>query len=69
MSEILKVVNKRSQNLHTEMLLRLLGARVKGEGTVEAGHEAAADFLRRLRRPDGELGPARRLGPQPRRTW
>ena len=48
MSEILKVVNKRSQNLHTEMLLRLLGAQVKGEGTVEAGHEAVADFLRRL---------------------
>jgi D-alanyl-D-alanine carboxypeptidase/D-alanyl-D-alanine-endopeptidase (penicillin-binding protein 4) len=48
MAEIVKVVNKRSQNLHTEMLLRLLGARVKGEGTVEAGHEALEDFLRRL---------------------
>jgi D-alanyl-D-alanine carboxypeptidase/D-alanyl-D-alanine-endopeptidase (penicillin-binding protein 4) len=47
-SEILRVVNKKSQNLHTEMLLRLLGARVKGEGTVEAGHEATEDFLRRL---------------------
>jgi len=47
MSEILAVVNKRSQNLHTEMLLRLLGSRVKGEGTVEAGHEAIDDFLRR----------------------
>jgi D-alanyl-D-alanine carboxypeptidase/D-alanyl-D-alanine-endopeptidase (penicillin-binding protein 4) len=48
MSEIVKVINKRSQNLHTEILLRLLGARVKGEGTVEAGHEAELDFLRRL---------------------
>lgn len=47
MSEILAVVNKRSQNLHTEMLLRLLGSRVKGEGTVEAGQEAIDDFLRR----------------------
>ena len=51
MAEILKVVNKRSQNLHTEMLLRLLGARVKGQGTVEAGHEAAADFLARNKVP------------------
>jgi PBP4 family serine-type D-alanyl-D-alanine carboxypeptidase len=48
MSEILKIVNKNSQNLHTEMLLRLVGARVKGEGTVEAGHEAIDDFLHRL---------------------
>jgi D-alanyl-D-alanine carboxypeptidase/D-alanyl-D-alanine-endopeptidase (penicillin-binding protein 4) len=51
MSEIVKVVNKRSQNLHTEMLLRLLAAKVKGEGTVAAGHEAVEDFLRRLRVP------------------
>jgi D-alanyl-D-alanine carboxypeptidase/D-alanyl-D-alanine-endopeptidase (penicillin-binding protein 4) len=48
MSEIVKVVNKRSQNLHTEMLLRLLGAKVNGAGTVEAGHEALEDFLHRL---------------------
>jgi D-alanyl-D-alanine carboxypeptidase/D-alanyl-D-alanine-endopeptidase (penicillin-binding protein 4) len=50
-SEILAVVNKRSQNLHTEMLLRLLGSRVKGEGTVESGHEAIDDFLRRQNVP------------------
>jgi serine-type D-Ala-D-Ala carboxypeptidase/endopeptidase (penicillin-binding protein 4) len=48
MSEIVKVVNKRSQDLHTEMLLRLLGAKVKGEGTVEAGQAAVDEFLRRL---------------------
>lgn len=48
MAEIVKVVNKMSQNLHTEMLLRLLGAKVKGEGTVEAGHAVADEFLRRL---------------------
>jgi D-alanyl-D-alanine carboxypeptidase/D-alanyl-D-alanine-endopeptidase (penicillin-binding protein 4) len=48
MAEIVKVVNKMSQNLHTEMLLRLLGAKVKGEGTVEAGHAALDEFLRRL---------------------
>ena len=48
LAEIVKVVNKVSQNLHTEMLLRVLGARVKGEGTVEAGHAAVDDFLHRL---------------------
>lgn len=48
LAEILKGVNKPSQNLHTEMLLRLLGARVKGAGTVEAGHAAVMEFLRRV---------------------
>jgi D-alanyl-D-alanine carboxypeptidase/D-alanyl-D-alanine-endopeptidase (penicillin-binding protein 4) len=48
LAEILKGVNKPSQNLHTEMLLRLLGARVKGAGTVEAGHAAVMEFLRRI---------------------
>jgi D-alanyl-D-alanine carboxypeptidase/D-alanyl-D-alanine-endopeptidase (penicillin-binding protein 4) len=47
LSEILKGVNKPSQNLHTEMLLRLLGAQVKGQGTVEAGHQALSEFLER----------------------
>ena len=48
LAEILKGVNKPSQNLHTEMLLRLLGARLKGAGTVEAGHAAVMEFLRRV---------------------
>jgi D-alanyl-D-alanine carboxypeptidase/D-alanyl-D-alanine-endopeptidase (penicillin-binding protein 4) len=48
LAEILKGVNKPSQNLHAEMLLRLLGARVKGAGTVEAGHAAVMEFLRRV---------------------
>jgi serine-type D-Ala-D-Ala carboxypeptidase/endopeptidase (penicillin-binding protein 4) len=48
LSEALKAVNKPSQNLHTEMLLRLLGARVKGEGSVEKGHEALREFLERM---------------------
>jgi D-alanyl-D-alanine carboxypeptidase/D-alanyl-D-alanine-endopeptidase (penicillin-binding protein 4) len=51
LAEILRVVNKKSQNLHTEMLLRLLGARVKAGGSLEAGHEAVEDFLRRLNVP------------------
>lgn len=48
LSEILKVVNKESQNLHTEVLLRLLGQRAKGEGSVTAGHEAVREFLTRI---------------------
>jgi serine-type D-Ala-D-Ala carboxypeptidase/endopeptidase (penicillin-binding protein 4) len=47
LAEALKAVNKPSQNLHAEMLLRLLGARVKGEGSVAAGLSAVMDFLRR----------------------
>ena len=48
LAEILKGINKPSQNLRTEILLRLLGARVKGAGTVEAGHAAVLEFLRRV---------------------
>ena len=48
LAEILKDVNKPSQNLHAEMLLRLLGARLKGTGTVEAGQAAVLEFLRRM---------------------
>jgi len=47
LSEVLKEINKPSQNLHTEMLLRVLGARVKGEGSVAKGHEALTEFLGR----------------------
>jgi len=47
LSEVLKGVNKPSQNLHAEMLLRLLGARLKGDGTVESGQAAVEEFLLR----------------------
>jgi len=47
LSEVLKEVNKKSQNLHAEMLLRILGAQVKGEGSVEKGEEALREFLAR----------------------
>jgi len=45
---VLKGVNKPSQNLHAELLLRLLGARLKGEGSTTAGHAAVGDFLSRI---------------------
>ncbi len=40
-----EIINKRSQNLHAEMLLRTLGAELKGEGTNEGGLQAVKDFL------------------------
>jgi serine-type D-Ala-D-Ala carboxypeptidase/endopeptidase (penicillin-binding protein 4) len=53
LAEALKAVNKPSQNLHAEMLLRLVGAKAKGEGSVVAGQAAVGEFLRRLGvRPD-----------------
>jgi D-alanyl-D-alanine carboxypeptidase/D-alanyl-D-alanine-endopeptidase (penicillin-binding protein 4) len=48
LAEVLKIVNKESHNLQAEILLRLLGLQVKGEGTVSAGQEAVKDFLERM---------------------
>jgi serine-type D-Ala-D-Ala carboxypeptidase/endopeptidase (penicillin-binding protein 4) len=53
MAEMLKAVNKPSQNLHAEMLLRLLGTRSQGDGSAAAGQAAVGAFLRRVGvRPD-----------------
>jgi D-alanyl-D-alanine carboxypeptidase/D-alanyl-D-alanine-endopeptidase (penicillin-binding protein 4) len=53
LAEVIRVINKESQNLHTEMLLRHVGAKRSGLGSVEAGREAVDDFLRRMGvRPD-----------------
>lgn len=41
----LEVINKQSQNLHAEMLLRTLGAEFSGEGTDEAGLQVVRRFL------------------------
>jgi serine-type D-Ala-D-Ala carboxypeptidase/endopeptidase (penicillin-binding protein 4) len=41
----LQIINKRSQNLHAEMLLRTLGAEFKGEGTDEAGLQVVKEFI------------------------
>jgi D-alanyl-D-alanine carboxypeptidase/D-alanyl-D-alanine-endopeptidase (penicillin-binding protein 4) len=49
LAEALKAVNKPSQNLHAETMLRLLGARRRGVGSAEAGHEAVLEFLKRQR--------------------
>jgi D-alanyl-D-alanine carboxypeptidase/D-alanyl-D-alanine-endopeptidase (penicillin-binding protein 4) len=42
--ESLKVVNKVSQNLHAEMLLRTLGREVKNYGTLTVGLEVLSEF-------------------------
>ncbi len=56
MAEMVRVVNKESQNLHAEMLLRLVGLKVKGEGSAEKGHEAVAEMAKRLGVPDDGWG-------------
>ena len=45
--EELAAVNKPSQNLHAELLLRRVGLKVKGEGTAEAGLLAVRELLER----------------------
>jgi D-alanyl-D-alanine carboxypeptidase/D-alanyl-D-alanine-endopeptidase (penicillin-binding protein 4) len=41
----LEIINKRSQNLHAEMLLRTLGAEFRNNGSDEAGIQVVKDFL------------------------
>lgn len=47
----LAAINKPSQNLHAEILLRRLGQRVKGQGTAEAGLLAVREFLEKAGLP------------------
>jgi D-alanyl-D-alanine carboxypeptidase/D-alanyl-D-alanine-endopeptidase (penicillin-binding protein 4) len=55
-AEMIRVVNKESENVHAEMLLRLVGLRVKGDGSPEKGHEAVGEFLKRLGVPSEGWG-------------
>jgi D-alanyl-D-alanine carboxypeptidase/D-alanyl-D-alanine-endopeptidase (penicillin-binding protein 4) len=43
--QALEIINKQSQNLHAEMLLRTLGAEFRGEGTNQAGLQVVREFL------------------------
>ncbi len=45
--EVLRVINKTSQNLHAEMLLRTMGREVKNFGSLTAGLEVVEEFLKR----------------------
>ena len=44
----LAVINKRSQNLHAEVLLKTLGARAGGEGSVAGGGRVVRQYLKKL---------------------
>jgi len=45
LKDIVFIVNKKSDNLYTEMLLRAIGLKVKGEGSLDNGVEAVEEFL------------------------
>lgn len=47
LAEAVASTNRTSQNLHAELILRVLGAKVRGEGTTAKGIEAVLDFLKR----------------------
>jgi D-alanyl-D-alanine carboxypeptidase/D-alanyl-D-alanine-endopeptidase (penicillin-binding protein 4) len=51
----LPVINKRSQNLHAEILLKALGAHAAREGSLEGGERAVRRFLHERRIPDDAL--------------
>ena len=53
---LVEEVNKESQNLHAELLLRRLGAHANGPGTTEAGLDAVTEFLDRLSVPRSGWG-------------
>src|ERR1700689_2147520 len=53
LSEIVRVTNKVSQNLHAEMLLRAVAHEKKGFGVTDAGIWAEQDFLKTVGVADG----------------
>ena len=48
MSEMLALLNKPSDNLIAECLLKTLGAQLKGKGSAAAGEQAELDFLEKI---------------------
>jgi D-alanyl-D-alanine carboxypeptidase/D-alanyl-D-alanine-endopeptidase (penicillin-binding protein 4) len=48
LSQIIAFMNKASDNLIAECLLKTLGARFKGQGTTEAGREVVLEFLKQI---------------------
>lgn len=53
LAELLPLLNKPSDNLIAECLLRAVGARAAKEGSVEAGAQAAVEWFRSLGLPQG----------------
>lgn len=48
LSEILRLLNKPSDNLIAEVLLKTLGAERKGKGSASAGEQVELDFLKKI---------------------
>lgn len=48
LAELLSLMNKPSDNLIAECLLRTLGLKVKGKGTTESGVEVEEEFLKKI---------------------
>jgi len=55
LAEDLPIINKRSQNLHAEILLKALGARVGGEGSLAGGEKAVRSYLEDRKIESGDL--------------
>jgi serine-type D-Ala-D-Ala carboxypeptidase/endopeptidase (penicillin-binding protein 4) len=55
LSEIVRVTNKVSQNLHAELLLRAVAHEKKGFGVTDAGIWAEQDFLKTAGVADGDV--------------
>lgn len=53
--EIIRVMNKVSQNLHAELLLRAVAREKKGFGVTDAGIWAEQDFLKSIGITDGDV--------------
>jgi len=45
LKDIVFIVNKKSDNLYTEMLLRAIGLKAKGKGSIDKGVDAVEEFL------------------------
>jgi len=55
LSEIIKVINKKSHNLYAESLLQTIGAEVDGEGSREKGSSAERDIISQMGLGDVDL--------------
>jgi D-alanyl-D-alanine carboxypeptidase/D-alanyl-D-alanine-endopeptidase (penicillin-binding protein 4) len=55
LARALEIINKRSENLHAEMLLRVMGAELHGIGSDEAGLQAVREFLAEAGLDDGKV--------------
>jgi len=47
LKDIVYIVNKRSDNLYTEMLLKAVGLKAKGKGDIESGTDAVKEYLQK----------------------